>query len=73
MNVKQERHDEAEINELAAKMIEAHKQQSAKQQQQQAPRAVGNQISQGTSTQKEARQFHIFPSLHGNLRIILDF
>uniref|UniRef100_A0A182JHB7 Uncharacterized protein n=1 Tax=Anopheles atroparvus TaxID=41427 RepID=A0A182JHB7_ANOAO len=28
--VKQERHDEAEINEMAAKMMEAHKQQSAK-------------------------------------------
>lgn len=28
--VKQERHDEAEINEMAAKIIEAHKQQSAK-------------------------------------------
>ncbi|XP_058119234.1 uncharacterized protein LOC131289770 isoform X2 [Anopheles ziemanni] len=28
--VKQERHDEAEINEMAAKIMEAHKQQSAK-------------------------------------------
>ncbi|XP_055592174.1 uncharacterized protein LOC129743949 [Uranotaenia lowii] len=41
--VKQERHDDAEINELAAKMMEAHKQQTAKaamQQQQQVGRPV---------------------------------
>uniref|UniRef100_A0A182NC74 Uncharacterized protein n=1 Tax=Anopheles dirus TaxID=7168 RepID=A0A182NC74_9DIPT len=30
VTVKQERHDEAEINEMAAKIVEAHKQQSAK-------------------------------------------
>lgn len=50
--VKQERHDEAEINELAAKMMEVHKQQTAKaalQQQQivrpgvgQVPAVTGN-------------------------------
>uniref|UniRef100_A0A6E8WAL8 Uncharacterized protein n=1 Tax=Anopheles coluzzii TaxID=1518534 RepID=A0A6E8WAL8_ANOCL len=42
VTVKQERHDDAEINEMAAKMVEAHKQQSAKAaaaavQQQQVP------------------------------------
>uniref|UniRef100_A0A182QKS0 Uncharacterized protein n=1 Tax=Anopheles farauti TaxID=69004 RepID=A0A182QKS0_9DIPT len=42
VTVKQERHDEAEINEMAAKIVEAHKQQSAKAaaaavQQQQVP------------------------------------
>ncbi|XP_053685310.1 uncharacterized protein LOC128734927 isoform X3 [Sabethes cyaneus] len=45
--VKQERHDDAEINELAAKMMEAHKQQTAKaalQQQQQVARPIGGQI-----------------------------
>ncbi|XP_021708073.1 uncharacterized protein LOC5565730 isoform X1 [Aedes aegypti] len=41
--VKQERHDEAEINELAAKMMEVHKQQTAKAalQQQQVVRPGG--------------------------------
>lgn len=41
--VKQERHDEAEINELAAKMMEVHKQQTAKAalQQQQIVRPGG--------------------------------
>lgn len=45
--VKQERHDDAEINELAAKMIEVHKQQTAKaalQQQQQVARPVTGQV-----------------------------
>uniref|UniRef100_A0A182US00 Uncharacterized protein n=1 Tax=Anopheles merus TaxID=30066 RepID=A0A182US00_ANOME len=42
VTVKQERHDDAEINEMAAKIVEAHKQQSAKAaaaavQQQQVP------------------------------------
>ncbi|XP_053669514.1 uncharacterized protein LOC128719900 [Anopheles marshallii] len=42
VTVKQERHDEAEIKEMAAKIVEAHKQQSAKAaaaavQQQQVP------------------------------------
>lgn len=36
VQVKQERHDEAEIRELAAKMSEQHKQQMAKIQQQNA-------------------------------------
>lgn len=52
--VKQERHDEAEINELAAKMMEAHKQQTAKaalQQQQQVarPGVGGQQLAGGTA------------------------
>ncbi|KAL1400546.1 hypothetical protein pipiens_007336 [Culex pipiens pipiens] len=52
--VKQERHDEAEINELAAKMMEAHKQQTAKaalQQQQQVarPGVGGQQLTSGVA------------------------
>jgi hypothetical protein len=46
--VKEERHDEAEIAELAAKMVEAHKTQAAKQVNQQPPNpSVG-----GTQTQQ---------------------
>ncbi|XP_065166279.1 uncharacterized protein [Atheta coriaria] len=40
--VKQERHDDAEINELAAKIVEAHK---SKQQQQPAATAATNNIN----------------------------
>lgn len=44
--VKEERHDEAEIAELAAKMVEAHKTQAAKQAVQQ----VSNQTLLGSQT-----------------------
>ncbi|CRK90044.1 CLUMA_CG003769, isoform A [Clunio marinus] len=46
--VKEERHDEAEIAELAAKMVEAHKTQAAKQATQQ----VSNQVLLGSQTQQ---------------------
>lgn len=46
--VKEERHDEAEIAELAAKMVEAHKSQAAKQATQQ----VSNQSLLGSQTQQ---------------------
>ncbi|XP_053680327.1 uncharacterized protein LOC128731245 [Anopheles nili] len=58
VTVKQERHDEAEINEMAAKIVEAHKQQSAKaaaaavQQPQAAPArptAVGTLTANGVT------------------------
>ncbi|XP_058458564.1 uncharacterized protein LOC131435077 [Malaya genurostris] len=54
--VKQERHDDAEINELAAKMMEAHKQQTAKAAlQQQVARPLAGQLpgiaGNGTSGQ----------------------
>ncbi|XP_055530932.1 uncharacterized protein LOC129721876 [Wyeomyia smithii] len=59
--VKQERHDDAEINELAAKMMEAHKQQTAKaalQQQQQVARPIGAQIP-GVASNGPAGQTNI--------------
>lgn len=46
VNVKQERHDEAEINELAVKMIEQHKASAAKQAQAQPPQRLLNQTNQ---------------------------
>lgn len=50
--VKEERHDEAEIAELAAKMVEAHKSQAAKQASQQltSQTLLGSQTQQTTGS-----------------------